>query len=234
MSTKDVTGKLEALLFVSDEAVSVADLALLIEEDKGTVADALAALQSKYAHDERGFQLREIAGGWRLYTNPVHHHLIESFVLSWDTRKLSQAALEALAVVAYRQPVTRAGVNAIRGVNSEGVMSSLLEKGLIREMGRDKVNNNAMLYGTTKTFLERLGLKDIESLPPFDQFAPQQSVSDAIRTRLDATLTGFDRVVDSDEADERDAHAVPEELGLDQRAGQPVADEENDVIETIE
>jgi len=167
-----VKGAVEALLFVSDEPVSAARLARVLEVAPGEVEATLADLAEQYREQERGFQLREVAGGWRLYTHPAHHDVIESYVLSWDTRKLSQAALEALAVVAYHQPVTRAGVNAVRGVNSEGVIASLMEKGLVREEGRDKNQGNAILYGTTRTFLEKFGLKDIGDLPPLAEFSP--------------------------------------------------------------
>ena len=109
-----------------------------VDASPGDVEAALANLAEEYRESDRGFQLREVAGGWRFYTHPAYHDVIESYVLSWDTRRLSQAALEALAVVAYHQPVTRAGINAVRGVNSEGVLASLVEKGLVREVGRDK------------------------------------------------------------------------------------------------
>jgi segregation and condensation protein B len=141
-------------------------------------------LAEEYKETDRGFQLREVAGGWRFYTHPGYHDIIEQYVLSWDTRKLSQAALEALAVVAYHQPVTRAGINAVRGVNSEGVLASLTEKGLTREVGRDKNQGNAILYGTTRTFLEKFGLKDISELPPLAEFAPDADTERAIRDRL--------------------------------------------------
>lgn len=177
-------GAIEALLFVSDEPVSAARIARVLEAAPGEVESALADLSEEYREQERGFQLREVAGGWRLYTHPAHHEVIEQYVLSWDTRRLSQAALEALAVVAYHQPVTRAGVNAVRGVNSEGVVSSLIEKGLVREVGRDKNQGNAVLYGTTRTFLEKFGLKDISELPPLEEFAPDTATEDAIRDRL--------------------------------------------------
>jgi segregation and condensation protein B len=111
---------------------------------------------------------------------------LPQMVLSWDTRRLSQAALEALAVIAYHQPVTRQGVNAVRGVNSEGVMSSLVEKGLVREVGRDRNQGNAVLYGTTRTFLEKFGLKDLAELPPLAEFAPDAVTEQAIRERLTA------------------------------------------------
>lgn len=179
-------GALEALLFVSDEPVAAARLARLVEASPGDVEAALADLAEEYRESNRGFQLREVAGGWRFYTHPAHHDVIEQYVLSWDTRRLSQAALEALAVVAYHQPVTRAGVNAVRGVNSEGVLASLVEKGLVRETGRDKNAGNAILYGTTLNFLEKFGLKDISELPPLAEFAPDNDTEHAIRDRLSA------------------------------------------------
>lgn len=182
----ELRGPLEALLFVSDEPVSTARLAKIVERTQGEVAKALNALSKEYAQQERGFQLREVAGGWRMYTHPAHHPYIEQFVLSWDTRRLSQAALEALAVIAYHQPVTRAGVNAVRGVNSEGVIASLVEKGLVRELGRDKNAGNAIIYGTTRAFLEKFGLKDLEELPPLEEFAPDPDTERAIRERLNA------------------------------------------------
>jgi segregation and condensation protein B len=179
-------GAIEALLFVSDEPVSAGRLAKVLEAPGGEVERTLAALAQEYATDERGFQLREVAGGWRLYTHPAYHDTVDQYVLSWDTRRLSQAALEALAVVAYHQPVTRQGVNAVRGVNSEGVIASLIEKGLVREVGRDKAPGNAILYGTSRTFLERFGLKDLAELPPLEDFSPDPDTERAIRDRLSA------------------------------------------------
>lgn len=179
-----VRGAVEALLFVSDEPVSAARLARVLEAAPGEVESILANLAEEYREQDRGFQLREVAGGWRMYTHPAHHEVIENYVLSWDTRRLSQAALEALAVIAYHQPVTRAGVNAVRGVNSEGVVASLIEKGLVREVGRDKNQGNAIIYGTTRAFLEKFGLKDISELPPLAEFAPDTDTERAIRDRL--------------------------------------------------
>lgn len=188
--TSGLKGPVEALLFVSDEPVSAARLAKVLETEPGTIEAVLADLAEEYRETERGFQLREVAGGWRLYTHPAHHDVIESYVLSWDTRRLSQAALEALAVVAYHQPVSRAGVNAVRGVNSEGVVSSLIEKGLVREVGRDRNQGNAILYGTTRTFLEKFGLRDLGELPPLEEFSPDAITENAIRDRL-GTGGGF-------------------------------------------
>lgn len=179
-----LSGALEALLFASDEPVAAARLAKLVDATPGDVESCLASLAEEYRAAERGFQLREVAGGWRFYTHPAYHDVIEEYVLSWDTRRLSQAALEALAVIAYHQPVSRAGVNAVRGVNSEGVIASLVEKGLVREAGRDKNAGNAILYATTRTFLEKFGLKDIAELPPLEEFAPDPDTEHAIRDRL--------------------------------------------------
>jgi segregation and condensation protein B len=181
-----VFGAVEALLFVSDEPVAASRLAKVLDASLTSVESALRTLAEEYAEEDRGFQLREVAGGWRLYTHPAYHRQVEEYVLSWDTRRLSQAALEALAVIAYHQPVSRQGVNAIRGVNSEAVISSLIEKGLVREAGRDKNAGNAILYGTTRTFLERFGLKDLGELPPLAEFAPDPDTERAIRERLNA------------------------------------------------
>jgi segregation and condensation protein B len=196
---RSLNGALEALLFVSDEPVSAVRLAKLLEASPGSVEEALANLAEEYREADRGFQLREVAGGWRFYTHPAHHDVIERYVLSWDTRRLSQAALEAMAVVAYHQPVTRQGINAVRGVNSEGVVASLVEKGLVREVGRDKGAGNAILYGTTLNFLEKFGLKDISELPPLEEFAPDDATEHAIRDRLSS---GEAPLADSDPADE--------------------------------
>lgn len=184
MSMNNLQSALEALLFVSDEPVSGAKLAEVLNTSSGDIDSTLVEMAQQYREEERGFQLREVAGGWRLFTHPAYHELIEEYVLSWDTRRLSQAALEALAVIAYNQPVTRNGVNAIRGVNSEGVISSLVEKGLVREAGRDKNQGNAILYATTRTFLEKFGLKDLQDLPPLEDFAPDDATQNVIKKRL--------------------------------------------------
>ena len=200
----NLRGAVEALLFVSDEPVSAKRIAKVLDADISDVSDQLASLAEEYLQGERGFQLREVAGGWRFYTHPAYHDQIETFVLSWDTRRLSQAALEALAVIAYHQPVTRAGVNAVRGVNSEAVIASLVEKGLVREVGRDKEQANAIVYGTTKTFLEKFGLKDIAELPPLEEFAPDPDTENAIRDRLSAIQGPSLREGDDDDVAEVD------------------------------
>lgn len=200
-SHAELMGAAEALLFVSDEPVSSAKLAAILEISPVEMDEVLTELAAEYADENRGMQLREVAGGWRFYSHPAYHDLIERYVISWDTRRLSQAGLEVLAIIAYHQPVTRAGINAIRGVNSEGVVSSLVEKGLVREMGRDDAPGNAILYGTTRSFLERFGLKSVKDLPPLEDFAPDEESREYIRERL----SGMDeqrRQMSFDEEDE--------------------------------
>lgn len=177
-------GMLEAMLLVTTDPVPATELAKVLSVTPGEVAEALAALAAEYEDANRGFQLREVAGGWRLYTHPAFHEQVEAYVMSWDTRRLSQAALETLAVIAYHQPVTREGVRAIRGVNSEGVISSLVDKGLVREVGRESGRSQAILYGTTGTFLEHFGLRSLKELPDLEQFAPDEKSREYIRERL--------------------------------------------------
>lgn len=131
-----IPAAIEALLFVSDEPVGALVLADMLEVDVETVQKALDVLRERLSDEESGVQLREVAGGWRLYTHPRYHALIEKYVISWDTRRLSQAALETLAVIAYCQPITRAGIASVRGVNSDSPVNSLVEKGLVREAGQ--------------------------------------------------------------------------------------------------
>ena len=183
-------GLLEALLLVSDDSVPATELARAAGTEPGEVASALAELAAEYADANRGFQLREAAGGWRLFTHPAYHDEVADYVLSWDTRRLSQAALETLAVIAYHQPVTREGVRAIRGVNSDGVIGSLKEKGLVREVGRDRERGQAQLWGTTRLFLEHFGLRSLRDLPPLEDFAPDEEARRFIRERLSGRSIG--------------------------------------------
>ena len=184
LDSDSLKAALESLLLVSSDAVPATEFAKALGVAPGEAASALADLAAEYSDANRGFQLREVAGGWRLFTHPAHHDLVEQYVLSWDTRRLSQAALETLAVIAYHQPVTREGVKAIRGVNSDGVISSLRDKGLVREVGHEGERSRAILYGTTQRFLENFGLKGLRDLPPLEDFAPDEESKQFIRERL--------------------------------------------------
>lgn len=184
LQDSELKGAIEAMLLVSADPVAATDIANVLGVTPGEVSSTLAELSAEYADANRGIQLREVAGGWRYFTHPAYHDQVEALVMSWDTRTLSQAALETLAVVAYHQPVTREGIKAIRGVNSDGVVSSLVEKGLVREAGRDPSRPQAIRYGTTRAFLEKFGLKSLSELPNLEDFAPDEESRKFIRERL--------------------------------------------------
>src|ERR1700677_1196480 len=161
--------ELEAILLVADEPVQVVVLAQVLERPRNEISDALRAMAAAYTDEARGFDLREVAGGWRFYTREDYAPIVERFVSDGQEVRLTQAALETLAVVAYRQPVSRARVSAVRGVNCDGVMRTLVLRGLTAESGTDP-ETGAILYRTTDYFLERLGLAsrdDKAGLAPF-------------------------------------------------------------------
>ncbi len=162
---------LEAIMLVADEPVSEVVIAQVLELPTEQVAGALRELALSYAREQRGFDLREVAGGWRYYTREDCAPVVERFVSDGHEVRLTQAALETLAVVAYRQPVSRARVSAVRGVNCDGVMRTLTLRGLIDEAGADP-ETGAVLFRTTGYFLERLGLPGLENLPDLAPFLP--------------------------------------------------------------
>ncbi|MCW2902530.1 MAG: condensin subunit ScpB [Streptosporangiaceae bacterium] len=162
---------LEAILLVVDEPVPELILAQILERPRDEVVATLRQLAAEYTRQGRGFDLREVAGGWRFYTSETCASLVERFVTDGQQARLTQAALETLAVVAYRQPVSRARVSAIRGVNSDGVFRTLKLRGLIEEAGQEP-ESQAYLYRTSRYFLERLGLNSLEELPELAPYLP--------------------------------------------------------------
>jgi segregation and condensation protein B len=180
MSNVEVERSIEAILMVVDEPVSEIILAQVLEKTVEEVEAALAHLVTTY--DDRGFSLRKINGGWRFYSSPDYHAAVEKFVLDGQQNRLTQAALETLSVIAYRQPVSRARVSAIRGVNVEAVMKTLITRGLVEESGIEH-ESGAILYKTTSYFLERLGLNSLEDLPALAPYLPN--------------LDGLDEILDS-------------------------------------
>jgi segregation and condensation protein B len=162
---------LEAVLLVADEPVPEEVLAEVTQQPAAAVAAVLRELARAYTAQQRGFDLREVAGGWRLYTSPECAAVVERFVSGGQEVRLTQAALETLAVVAYRQPVSRARVSAVRGVNCDGVMRTLVLRGLVEEAGSDP-ESGAILFQTTGYFLERLGLARLSDLPDLAPFLP--------------------------------------------------------------
>jgi segregation and condensation protein B len=159
------TRPLEALLFVSDEPLATAVLSQALEVDRRTVDELCDRLAEELEERGAGVVLRNVAGGWRLFTHPDTAPAVERFVLSSRQARLTKAALETLAIVAYKQPVTRHQVSSIRGVNSDGVLRALQDKGLIEEAGREETPGRPLLYATAPAFLERLGLPSLASLP---------------------------------------------------------------------
>jgi segregation and condensation protein B len=171
---------LEAIMFVSDEPINAGILAQVAEEPKDTIEAELRSLAADLDAQGRGVSLREVAGGWRMYTHPDAAAYVEKFVRSVQQPRLTQAALETLAIVAYKQPVTRQQIAAIRGVDSDGVVGTLEQRGLVTEVGRDAGPGQAVFYGTSPQFLERLGLPSLESLPPIAPLLPPASAADEL------------------------------------------------------
>ena len=167
----DLRPALEAVLMVADQPLDEVGLATVVGYPVAEVADALAALAAEYDDSGRGFELRNVAGGWRYYTREEFAPIVEKFVLDGQQARLTQAALETLAVVAYKQPVSRSRVSAIRGVNVDGVMRTLLTRGLVEEAGTD-TETGAHLYRTTSYFLERIGVTSLDQLPELAPFLP--------------------------------------------------------------
>lgn len=178
----ELRGALEAILLVVDEPVSELILAQVLEQSVERVGTALERIAVGYVEAGHGFELRRAAGGWRLYTRPEYASYVERFVLDGQSVRLTQAALETLAVVAYKQPVTRSRISAIRGVNCDGVIRTLVSRGLIEECGTEP-DSGAFLYRTTTMFLEKLGLNTVDELPPLAPFLPDnvEELADATR-----------------------------------------------------
>jgi len=172
---------IEAILMVVDEPVNEITLASVLQVTVEQINAALERLTSSY--DERGFTLKSINGGWRFYSDPEFSASVEKFVLDGQQNRLTQAALETLAVIAYRQPISRARVSAIRGVNVEAVMKTLITRGLVEEYGVEN-ETGAILYKTTSYFLERLALNRIEDLPPLAPHLPDIDSLDEILDSL--------------------------------------------------
>ncbi|MBY8344708.1 SMC-Scp complex subunit ScpB [Streptomyces spinosirectus] len=184
----DLKPALEAVLMVVDEPASEEHLAKILERPRRQIGDALRQLADDYAVQGRGFELRFVAGGWRFYSRAEYAPAVERLVLDGQTARLTQAALETLAVVAYRQPVSRSRVSAVRGVNCDGVMRTLLQRGLVQEAGAEP-ETGAILYTTTNYFLERMGLRGLDELPELAPFLPE---AEAIEAETQEAVPSFD------------------------------------------
>jgi segregation and condensation protein B len=180
---------IEAVLTVATEPVPPGLLAELLELPVERVEQLCADLATGYREGGRGFELVRVAGGYRFQSSEAYAAYVERFVLDGGPQKLSPAALETLAVVAYKQPISRSQVSAIRGVNVEGVMRMLVARGYVQAVGRDEGPGQPILYGTTSMFLERLGLDSIEDLPPLAAFVPPASTVEMLENVLRAELS---------------------------------------------
>ncbi|MEV3914755.1 SMC-Scp complex subunit ScpB [Streptomyces canus] len=196
----DLKPALEAVLMVVDEPATEEHLSKILERPKRQIAKALRELADDYTVQRRGFELRYVAGGWRFYTRAEYAPAVERFVLDGQQARLTQAALETLAVVAYRQPVSRSRVSAVRGVNCDGVMRTLLQRGLVAEAGTEP-ETGAILYVTTNYFLERMGLRGLDELPELAPFLPE---AEAIEAETQEAVPSFDPdAPDSEDADDK-------------------------------
>ena len=210
----DISAPVEALLLLANEPVTELELAEALQVPTAVVEDCLAELVAFYDETGRGFELRRLGGGWRYYTRDEHADLIGTVLLKDAQAKLSPAALETLAVVAYSQPISRSRISAVRGVNVDGVVRTLVARGLITESGQD-VDSGAVTFVTTGYFLERMGLGSLDDLPPLAPHLPEASELEAELSQLAVVPVadpGADPgASDRDIADGAGASAEPDE-----------------------
>ncbi len=176
----DLRAVIEAMLFVAEEPIPLSEMAEVLEEPQSVVADELKGYLTDLEESNRGLVLRELGGGWRLFSHPDARPYLERFAATDRVARLSKAALETLAVVAYKQPVSRGQVSEIRGVDSDRALRTLERRGMITEIGTAPGPGQAMLFGTTPLFMEKLGVRSLEELPPLADHVPPKDVVDAL------------------------------------------------------
>jgi segregation and condensation protein B len=203
MESTELNAALEAILFLSSDPVTVDDLASSLDEPKESVTAALEEIKRKLDEHVGGFMLEQAAGGWRLTTRAEHDSVLKKYFAKKGENRLSIAALETLAIVAYRQPITAPEISEIRGVNSTGVIRTLLERRMIRVGGRKNVVGSPFLYRTTKDFLVHFGLNDIRDLPRLEEFGDLigENINDDLVAAINAAPEpSTDGVIELDEA----------------------------------
>ena len=181
---------IEAVLLVATDPLTTRLLAELLEVSTERVEELCGALSAEYELDERGFELTRVAGGYRLQSHPAYASYVERFILDDAPQRLSPAALETLAIIAYKQPISRAQIAAIRGVNADGVVRLLTERGYVEPVGRDDGAGLAVLFGTTRLFLERLGIDTLAGLPALERFVPDAGTVEALEQVLRPAAEG--------------------------------------------
>jgi segregation and condensation protein B len=206
--TTETRRAVEAILMVADQPIEAQLLAQVTETSIEDIEQLLHELAKEFA-EERGFVLVEIAGGWRVQSHPDLAPYVERFVLEGQSARLSAAALETMAIVAYKQPISRAQISAIRGVNVDGVVRTLEHRGYITEVGRDPGPGQPALFGTTPLFLERVGLATLQDLPPIADFVPSADVVEALEQGL--RVDSSDIEVELDGRDEANETAADDE-----------------------
>ncbi|MEW6552999.1 MAG: SMC-Scp complex subunit ScpB [Actinomycetota bacterium] len=236
---EEIKGALEAMLFVADDPLAPRRLADVLDCDEGLVVSALQELRDEYASYNRGMQLREVGGGWRMHTHPAYASQIEKLLLSSRRARLTRAAVETLAIIAYMQPITRGQVANLRGVQSESMVKVLEEQGLVAEAGKERSPGGPVLYATTEKFLERFGLNSLDELPPLEDFEPGRETVE----RIAQSLSGQPRESGGEEDAEADMEdgasydvaeavvlqapaAVPTDAAEEERRDRPAGEEE--------
>ena len=213
----EISRALEAIVLVADSPVESQLLAQIVELSVDEVEAVLTELAQGYAAQERGFQLVRVAGGWRYQTVPEMAPYVERFVLEGQSAKLSAAALETLAIIAYKQPISRAQIAAIRGVSVDGVVRTLEQRGYIGEVARDPGPGQAVLFGTTPTFLEKMGLDSLAQLPAIAEFVPGADVVEALEHGLRVEISDVPELSSDGGAEGGD--------GADDGSGRPALDD---------
>ncbi|WP_210602497.1 SMC-Scp complex subunit ScpB [Brevibacterium oceani] len=230
MIDDEVLAGIEAVLMITDSAVTADELATSLGLDEDTVLEAIAALKADYdgdeTHRQRGFEIRHVAGGFRIFSRGDYHEVVKDFLTSGQSAKLSQAALETLAVIAYRQPISRPRIAAIRGVSVDGVIRTLLLRGLIVEAGKE-ASTSALLYATTPQFLDTMGMNSIDDLPDIAPYLPE----DADVAELGAEDTEVLAEIDGDLDEDDDLPAIPhaQATGAAEDTGDDIADERTEM-----
>jgi segregation and condensation protein B len=234
---REAARAIEAILMVADEPIGPNVLAQVLEVSEQDVVAMCDELMAAYEVNDAGFVLQRVAGGYRFQSHPDLAAYVERFVLEGQSARLSSAAMETLAIVAYKQPVSRAQVAAIRGVNVDGVMRTLQQRDLIEEVSRDPGPGQAVLFGTTTSFLERLGLDSVDDLPPLGQFVPGADVFEALERGLRpespeevAASAAADVQAADDADDEAQDAAGPERYGTAE--AESVVDDQGQVDRT--
>jgi len=202
VSDPDARRAVEAIVMAATEPVHSTVMAQLLELSVEAIDHLCGELATEYEMQGRGFQLARVAGGWRFQTHPDAFAYVERFVLDGQTARLSGPALETLAIIAYKQPVSRVQLSAIRGVNVDATLKTLVARGYVEELGPDHTPGNPMLFGTTRVFLERLGLDSLDALPALADFVPEASIVEALERGL--RVSNADDAIAPDPDDESD------------------------------